>query len=305
MRRELLVARIDDVVALGPVADRGEIDVDQHGHEIAAMADRDGLLDLGIELEPVLDVLRREQRPVGQAADVLGAVDDAQVAALIDETGIARMHPAVSGLGLGRRLVVLVVAEEDAGALEEHLAVLGDLDLNIRTGLADGLGIDLAVRLQRDEDARLRLPVELLQIYAERAEEAEELGADGLAGRIGDAQVREAHAIAQRPIHENVTDPIAQAIAERHRPTIENGLAGPARDLEEVVEGRLLESACILHAHHDLREHILEHARRGEEVGGADLAAILGDRVRAFGARDAERAREGLAIGEDVIADPG
>ena len=34
--------------------------------EVAAVAERDGLLDLGIELQPVLDVLRREQRAVVQ-----------------------------------------------------------------------------------------------------------------------------------------------------------------------------------------------------------------------------------------------
>ena len=283
MRGELLIARVDDVVALGPVTNRREVDVDQHGHELAPVTDCDDLLDLRIELEAVLDVLRREERPVRQAADILGAVDDAQVAALVDETGITRMHPAIRGLGLGRGVIVLVVAQENAGALEQHFTVLGDLDLYIGARLADRLGIDLAIGLQRDENARLCLPIELLQVHAERAKETEKLGAYGLPRRVGNTQVRKAHAIAQRPVYEKIAEAIAQAIAERDRATIQHGFADAARDLEEVVEDALLQASGVFHAHHDLREHVLEHAGRREEVRGADLAAILGDRVGALG----------------------
>ena len=44
-----------------------------------AVAEGHRLLDVGIELQLVLDVFRREQRAVAQPADVLGAVDDLQM----------------------------------------------------------------------------------------------------------------------------------------------------------------------------------------------------------------------------------
>src|SRR2546430_15573474 len=64
---EVGVARVRDVSALRPVPDRGEIDVDQRGHELATLPDAHGLLDVLGELELVLEVFRREERTVGQA----------------------------------------------------------------------------------------------------------------------------------------------------------------------------------------------------------------------------------------------
>ena len=65
---QLLVAGVGDVVALGPVADRGQVDVDEHRHVVAPLAEGDRLAHLGIELDAVLEVLRREQRAVVEAA---------------------------------------------------------------------------------------------------------------------------------------------------------------------------------------------------------------------------------------------
>ena len=66
------------------------------------------------EFELVLDILRREQGTVIQLADILGAVDDPQMAFMVEEAGITRMHPVVAGLGLARRLFILVITDEDA-----------------------------------------------------------------------------------------------------------------------------------------------------------------------------------------------
>ncbi|MFN3377926.1 MAG: hypothetical protein ACK41O_00640, partial [Runella zeae] len=44
------------------------------------------------------------------------------------------------------------VAQEHARRLEQHLAVLAELDIDIDIGLADRVGEDLAVRLRRDVD---------------------------------------------------------------------------------------------------------------------------------------------------------
>ena len=86
------------------------------------MAERHRLVDVREELQLVLDELRREQRAVVQLADVLGAVDDAQVPALVEVARVAGMHPAVGGLGVVGRLRVLEILLEHAGAAVEHLA---------------------------------------------------------------------------------------------------------------------------------------------------------------------------------------
>ena len=188
MAGQLLIGAVDHVVALGPASDRGEIDVDHHRDEVAAVAVGHRLADVGIELQLVLDVLRREQRAVLELADILGAVDDLQMPGLaVEEAGVAGLHVAVRRhrlLGLG---VVLEVADEHAGRLELHLAVVGDADIDVRQRGPDGVGVDLSVRLRGEIEEGFGLAVELLQVHAERAVEREQVRPDRLAGGVGDA----------------------------------------------------------------------------------------------------------------------
>src|SRR3546814_12591087 len=62
----------------------------------------------------------------------LRAVDDLELPVLVEEAGVAGMHPAVGGLGLGGRLGNLEILPEHAGAAEQHLATLVDPDLDLR-----------------------------------------------------------------------------------------------------------------------------------------------------------------------------
>ena len=70
-----------DVALLGPVAHRLQVDVDEGADLVATVAEGNRFLDVGEELELVLDVLRARtgRAAVGELADVLGAVDDLQV----------------------------------------------------------------------------------------------------------------------------------------------------------------------------------------------------------------------------------
>src|SRR5262245_37872338 len=209
MPGQLLVGAIDDIVALGPVSDRGEVDVQHGANALALVAVNHGFADVGIELELVLDVFRRQQRTVVETPDVLGPIDDLEMAGVgIDEAGVAGMHPSVGGLGLRGLLRVLVVAHEHAGRLEQHFAVLGDLDVDADIRLADGVGIDLAVRLSCDVDGGLGLAVELLEVDAERAPEPEDFRPDGFAGRVGEADAGNAEPVLERPIHQKLAEPI-------------------------------------------------------------------------------------------------
>src|SRR5579885_328077 len=93
--RELAVAGIGEAAPLGPVADGAEIDVDEGGRVVAPVAEGHRLADVGEELELVLEVLGREHRAVVQPADILGPVDDAQMALLVEIAGVAvRIQPS-------------------------------------------------------------------------------------------------------------------------------------------------------------------------------------------------------------------
>src|SRR6266581_6048750 len=137
MAGELLIGAVDDVVALGPAADRDQIDVDHDADEIA---------------------------PVAEPADVLGPVDDLQMPGLrIEEAGVPGMHPAVRRPHFRGLFRILVIAGEHARRAEQHFAALRDLDLDLGRRLADRIGENLAVRLRGDIDGSLGLSVELLQ----------------------------------------------------------------------------------------------------------------------------------------------
>ena len=152
------------------------VDGDHRRHERALVAERHRLADEGAEFELVLDELRRERRAVGELAHVLGAIDDGEMPARVDEAGIAGLEPAVRRDGVAGGVLLLVVADEHAGPLHLHLAALADAHLRAGQRAPDGVGIGLVVALQGDEGAGFGGAVDLLQVDAEGAEEAERVG---------------------------------------------------------------------------------------------------------------------------------
>jgi hypothetical protein len=64
LARQVGVAGVGQVAALGPVAHGLEVDVDEGADLLALVAEGHRLLDEGEELELVLDVLGREHRAV-------------------------------------------------------------------------------------------------------------------------------------------------------------------------------------------------------------------------------------------------
>ena len=132
MAGELLIGAVDDVVALGPVADRGEIDVDHHGDEVAPVAERHRLRMLGKNLSlfsmyfgansvPSLSLPTSLARSMIFRWPVFG----------VEEAGVAGLHIAVRRHRLGGLGLVLEIADEHAGRLELHLAVVGDADVDV------------------------------------------------------------------------------------------------------------------------------------------------------------------------------
>src|SRR5262249_41574124 len=159
---EFLVAGIGDVIAFGPVAHRNRIDVDDHGDEVALLAERHRFAHLGEELDAVLKILWSYERAAIETTDVLGAVDDFEMSALVEKAGITGVHPTVGCLGLIGGSLVFIILEEHARALEHHLTAVGDLDLDVGCRPANRVGIDFPIRLHSDVDAGFGLSIKLL-----------------------------------------------------------------------------------------------------------------------------------------------
>ena len=92
---EVRVAAVRQVAPLGPVAHGLQVYVDEGRRVCPPVAKSHRLLDEGEKLQLVLQVLRGKQRAVGQAPDVLGAVDDLDVPVFVEIPRIARVHPAI------------------------------------------------------------------------------------------------------------------------------------------------------------------------------------------------------------------
>src|SRR6185437_16570298 len=124
----------------------------------------------------------------------------------------------------------------DAGAAEQHLAAVVDLDVDLLHRRADGVGPDLAVGLDADEDGALGHAIELLHVDAERAVEAEHVGADRLARRVGEADAAEAERVLERAVDQYLAEPVEQAVGEADPLAVENSRADAAGERHEILE---------------------------------------------------------------------
>src|SRR5262249_38743640 len=144
---QTLIRAIGDALAFGPFADRLAIDGYHRGDKRPVVAERNRFADERAEFELVLDELRCERFAAGELADVLGAIDDYEVAAGIEEAGVAGAQPAVCRHGVAGRLALLVIALEHARRAHQHFARRIDAHLDARAGAADRVWIGLGVGL--------------------------------------------------------------------------------------------------------------------------------------------------------------
>ncbi|MNU81777.1 hypothetical protein D3C71_714480 [compost metagenome] len=307
--RQVGVARVGQVAAFGPVAHGVEIDVDHHTHLLAAVAQRDHFLDVREELELVLHILGRKHGAiVGAALDaahVLHAVNDLEVAVRVEESCIAGVVPAIGGEHLGRGLGVLVVLLEQAGGLDEDLAVVGHLDLHTANRHAHRVGARLVVGLQADEHGGLGGAIQLLEVDADGAVEREQIRANGLACRVRHAHAAKAQVVAQRAVHQQVAQRVLDAVQGAHGFAVHEGGAHPLGHAHAGVEHGALDGACVFHADHHAGQQAFKNARRRKVVGGADFLQVDGHRAGRLGAVDHVAAGQPLGVAEDVLADPG
>src|SRR5258706_2106909 len=143
-RSEVDVARVRQVALLGPVADGLGVHVDEGACAVAPVPEGDRLLDVGEELELVLEILGRKQRALGELADVLHAIDDLQVPVGVHVARIAGVEPALSVLRLGGRLRILVVLLEKSRRADQELALGREAQLDAFHRGPGRVGLDLA-----------------------------------------------------------------------------------------------------------------------------------------------------------------
>src|SRR5436190_1369946 len=107
-----------------------------------------------MRLQRVLEVLRRDVLPTGRHEDVLLPVGDREKAVLVEVAEIARAQPAVAREDFPRGPLVLEVAGEVGVSLDQHLAVVGDAQLDTRKGRPGGARSRAVLRATPTRSAR-------------------------------------------------------------------------------------------------------------------------------------------------------
>ena len=217
----------------GPRGDDVGIEHEQRGQVGPGLADDAGLSDQRLRLQRRLEVRGRDVLAARGDDELLLAVDDAQVAVVVELADVAGVQPAVGVERLGRALGIVEVAAEDVAAAAEHLAVVGQAQLHAGDGPPHRARAH-PDRVPRHGPGRLRESVELRQRHARAAEELEDLDRDRGRGRDRDPQVVEAEQLPGRSQRLGV-DPLVLG-RELDRELLAAGpvLGDPRADLERL-----------------------------------------------------------------------
>ncbi len=206
---------------------------------------------------------------------------------------------------VARGFVLLVVALEHARSAHLHLAAVADAHLGARQRAPHRIRIGLAVDLPGDERAGFRGAVDLLQIDAERAKEAERVGAQRSAARQAPARASQAELVAHRAIDDELAEQIGEPGAERDRLGVLLQQLTPHGDIAKIAVDRPLEPRCVGSPHLQRGQHVLPNSRRPEQGAGAKLAQVALHCLRAFRAVAGRSRNKAGAEREDGIAHPG
>lgn len=113
------------------------------------------------------------------------------------------VEPAVDQ-GLRRLLRALVVALEDLGTPQQHLAVLGDFEIDLGQDRPEGAEAVLAGMVPGARAAALGKPPDLEDVDPDGGEELQHLAGDGSGSRDTEARLAEAHEMADVRQHQAV-----------------------------------------------------------------------------------------------------
>ena len=148
------------------------IEHDQRRHERAAVADRARLADERDHLELGLEVGRADVLAAGGDDQLLLAVDDLEVAVVVELADVAGVQPAVVVERLGGLLGLVEVAANTLPPRQQHLAVLGEPHLDAGTAAPTVPALTSGAFDQVMDAGGLRHAVDLRQRHADGAEPA-------------------------------------------------------------------------------------------------------------------------------------
>src|SRR6516165_9241380 len=94
-RRKVGIGRKGDPVFLRPFRNDREADADHRRERLAAGAEHDRLGDIGRKLQLVFEILRREALAARGLCEILDAVDDHELLAVVEIAGVAGIQPAI------------------------------------------------------------------------------------------------------------------------------------------------------------------------------------------------------------------
>ena len=163
----------------------------------------------------------------------------------------------------------------------------------------------LVVGLQAHEHRCLGGAIQLFEVDANRSIKAKQIGADGLARRVGDAHARKAQCVAQWAVHEQIARGIGQAVEHAHGFAIHQRRAHAPRQRHAGLKHGLLDLGRVFHPDHYAGEQAFKHARRCEVIRGPHFLQVDADRGCRLGAIHHIAAHQPLGKAEDVLAYPG
>ena len=166
-----------------PIGQHLRVQRDERGDERPLVAHDQDLGDEWVGAHRVFEGGRGDVLAARRHDDLLRAARDGHVAVAVQGPQVARAEPAVFGEAGGRCLGVIVVALEDARALEEDLALVADLEGHGRQGRAHGADLGQAGRVDGDRADCLGQAVALQDGDADAAVEVCEPGGQGCAAR--------------------------------------------------------------------------------------------------------------------------
>src|SRR3990170_2472416 len=301
---QVRVARVRDPAPLYPVPDRVKVDGDHRGDEGLLVPERHRLPDERAELELVLDELRGEGRTVGQGPHILRAVDDDQVPAGIDEAGVARVVPPLVIHDRPGGILRLEVPLKDARTPDQPLSLVPDRPLGAGDRPPRRGRVRLPAGLERDEPRRLGYPVHLLEVHAERAEEAERVGAERRPARVRPARAAQAELVADGAVDEELAEPAEEAPAQGDRLAVRSEDLRLLGDAAEALEDPALEPRRVGRLHLHRGEHVLPDPRGREHGRGPELAQVALDSFRALRAVDREAHDQAQGQGVERVPHP-
>ena len=151
-------------------------------------------------------------------------------------------------------------------------------------GAADRVGIGLGVGLAGDQRRRLGGAVDLLEVDAERAEEAEGVGPERRAAGVAPARVAQAELVAHRAVDEELAQRVGRAASasDSGLPSVRLAARSARPAPRKYSKTRRLSGEASPPLTCIGRQHVLPDARRRQHGVGAELAQVALHRLRAL-----------------------